>query len=65
MVAGIVDLEHPNTRTVVDGRELIDALSRAWDPLEELYIYLYAVPGLWLLVSLPRPAWRPTLLVGR
>ena len=30
-----------------------------------LHIYLYAVPGLWFLVSLPRPVYWSPLLIGR
>src|SRR5215469_6812002 len=65
LVAGIVDLEHPNARAVVDGRELIEAPSRACNPLKELHVHLYAMPGLKLLVSLPGPDSGPKLLVGR
>jgi hypothetical protein len=45
--------------------ELIEALPSAWDPLEELNVQLQAMPGLWLLVSLPDSSMRLTLLVTR
>jgi hypothetical protein len=63
LVAGIVDFKHPDTRTVIDGGELIQALSAACDPLEELHVQLQAVSGLWLLVALPGSPRGPTLLV--
>ena len=65
LVAGVVDLEHANARAVVDGRELIEALSGARDPLEELHVHLQAVARLRLLVSLPALPVRPVLLIGR
>jgi len=40
MVAGIVDLEHANARAVVDGCELLEALSGACNSLKQLHVHL-------------------------
>jgi hypothetical protein len=64
LIAGIIDFKHPDSRTVIDGCELIQALSGACNALEELHVQLQAVPGLWLLVALPGSPRGPTLLVG-
>src|SRR5687767_14160745 len=53
LVAGVVDLEHSDTRAVVDRRELVEPLPCARDPLEKLDVHLQAVTRLWLLVALP------------
>lgn len=64
LAAAIVDLEHPDTGAVVDSRELIQALAGACDPLQELHIQLQPMSRLWLLISVPGAARRPTLVVG-
>jgi hypothetical protein len=38
LIAGIVHLEDPTARAIVDGRELIEALVRAWNALEKLHV---------------------------
>jgi hypothetical protein len=38
LVAGIVDLEHPDTRAVIDCGELIEAFSASCDPFQELHV---------------------------
>jgi hypothetical protein len=63
LVARVVNLEHPNARAVIDGRELVEALLRPGDALEELYVHLQTVTGLRLLVALPAPLVRLVLLI--
>jgi len=46
----------PLSQTVIDGGELIQALSDPCDPLEELHVQLQAMPRPWLRVSLPGSA---------
>ena len=65
LVAGIVDLENPDTGAVVDRGELVEAFARPWDALEELHVHLQAVPGLGLLVAFPALTVRLVLLIGR
>src|SRR5690606_20143836 len=61
--AGVVDLEHPDTRAVVDGGELIEPLARPRDALEELHVHLQSMTGLRLLVALPALLMGLVLLV--
>jgi len=65
LVAGVVDLEHSDTRAIIDGSELVETLCGACDPLQELHVQLQSMPGLGLLVSLPGSPNGPTLLVSR
>jgi len=64
LIAGVVDLEHPDAGAVVDGRELVETLPGARDALEELHVHLEPVAGLLLLVALPPLRVLPVLLVG-
>ena len=45
LIAGIVDLKHPDACAVIDRRELVEALLGARDPLEELHVQLQAMSG--------------------
>jgi hypothetical protein len=65
LVAGVVDLEHPNPGAIIDRGELIEAAARSGDALQKLHVQLQAVPRLRLLVALPAPAVRLVLLIGR
>ena len=65
LIAGVVNLEDADTRAVVDGGELIQALLSAWDPLEELHIQLQPMSGLRLLIALPGLTLPLMLLIGR
>ena len=65
LVAGIIDLQNSDPGAIVDGSELIKALCRTRDALEELHVHLQAVAGLGLLVALPSFAVRLVLLIGR
>src|SRR5688572_5482541 len=58
LVAAVVDLEHPDARAIVYGRELIQAAAGARDAFEELDVHLRPMAGLGFLVALP------ALLVG-
>jgi hypothetical protein len=40
LITDVVDRQHTNTRAIVDRRELIEAPTRAGDPLEELDFHL-------------------------
>jgi hypothetical protein len=64
LLAGIVNLQYPDTGAIIDGGELIQALTRPRDALKELHVHLQAVSGLRLLVPFPAFAVRPVLLVG-
>jgi hypothetical protein len=46
LVEPVIDLEHPKTRAVVNGGELVVLLSRAGDRRDELDVDLEGVPGL-------------------
>jgi hypothetical protein len=65
VVAGVVNLQDPNPRAIIDGRELIQASPRPRDALQELHVYLQSVTGLGLLVALPAFAVRLVLLICR
>src|SRR4029450_11500722 len=65
LVAGGVDLEHPNAGAVVDGGELIQSRARAGDALEELHVQLESVTWLRLFVTRPAGSVGPILLVAR
>ena len=65
LIAGVVDLEDPDPRAIVNRRELIEAGPGAWDPLEKLHVELQPVPGLGLLVALPSLARNSALAMGR
>ena len=65
LIAGVIDLEHTDPGAVVDGRELVEALLRSRDALEELHVHLQAVTRLGLLVALPALNVRLVLLVRR
>ncbi len=43
LFAGVVNLQHADSRAVVDGGELVQALPRAGDALEELDVHLWTV----------------------
>ena len=58
LIAGVVDLEHPHARAVVDRCELVKAFARARNPLEELHVHLQPMARLGLLVALPALAVR-------
>jgi hypothetical protein len=40
LIAGVLDLKHPDAGAVVDSRELIQTLVSTWDALQELHIQL-------------------------
>ena len=65
LVAGVVHLEHPKARAVVDRGELIQALLGAGNALKELHVQLETVPWLRLLVAFPAHPVRPVLQIGR
>ena len=65
LIAGVVDLEDPEPRAIVNRRELIEASPSPWDPLEKLHVQLQAVAGLGLLVALPAGRVRSMFLIGR
>jgi hypothetical protein len=65
LVAGVVDLEHADPGTIIDGGELIQALPRSGNPLEELHIQLQPLTRLRLLVPLPALRAGPMLLARR
>ena len=53
LVAHIEDLQDPDPRAVVNGRELKQSSACAGNPLEELDVHLQTMPRHQLLVSLP------------
>src|SRR6185503_6615408 len=65
LIAGVVDLEDPEPRAIVNRRELIEASPSPWDPLEKLHVQLQPVARLGLLVALPAGRVRPMFLIGR
>lgn len=65
LVARVVDLQDPNPRAIINGRELIQSLARARNPLEELHIQLESMARERFLITLPSlPVWL-MLLIGR
>lgn len=64
LVAGVIDLQDANARAIIDGRELVEPLSGAGDPLEELHVELQPVSRQGLLIALPPCAVPLMLLVG-
>src|SRR6266851_7096432 len=64
LIAGVVDLEDPDPRAIVNRRELIEAGPGPWDPLEKLHVELQPMAGLGLLVALPAGRVRPMFLIG-
>jgi hypothetical protein len=60
-----VDLEHADTRSVIDGCELVEASPGARNSLEEFHIDLQTMSGLWLLVSMPATTCGLAPLVAR
>ena len=57
LVASVEDPQAPNAGAIVDSGELIEALSRARDALQELHIHLYTVAQTRLLVRFQRLLW--------
>lgn len=53
LVAGVVDLEHPDACAVIDGRELGTGASSSRDTLEELHVHLQPVALQRPFVTLP------------
>ena len=46
LIAGVIDLEDPDPRAIVNRRELIEASSSPRDLLEKLHVQLQPVTGL-------------------
>src|SRR6478735_12597955 len=65
LITRIVDLEDANARAIIDGRELVQALARAGNALEELDVHLEPVARLRLLVAAPAFVVGPMLLIAR
>jgi hypothetical protein len=63
LIAGVVNLQHPKTCAVIDGRELIETLLRVWDPLKQLHVQLEPEARVCLFVALPALRMRAMLLV--
>jgi hypothetical protein len=53
LVAALVDTQDPQPGAVVDGSELVIALARAFERLDELHVNLDLVARQRLLVALP------------
>jgi hypothetical protein len=65
LVAGIVDLQHPDSGAVIDRGELIQPSARAGDSPEKIDVHLQPVARLRFLVSLPALSLRAVLLIRR
>jgi hypothetical protein len=65
LIARVEDLEDPDPRAIVNRGELKQPSACPGDALEELDVYLQAVPRHGLLVSLPAFAKGPMALIGR
>ena len=65
LIAGVIDLENPDPRAIVNRRELIEAGPAPRDSLEKLHVELQPVAGLGLLVAFPAGRVRSMFLIDR